>query len=343
MFVLGKMVPRFWEISMRIGFGIAAILAVLAASPAMAQSIHTGSQGGAYNSTFCPPLPSVLNQAFFSGYRCMASGGTLDNIAKVLAKPSDVGFVQLDVFALQVQEKPELAKQISIIRSDIACEGMWMVTKNPALKSYGDVLGFSRRIPFVLPGQGSGSSASFKYLQTIDPDGLGRATNVKYVNDTASVINTVAAGADNAVGFFVQFADPENTNIRLMQEKGLTVVPVVSRQITQAKVKDQELYQVQSFNLKAGGIFTSSEDKVTACTPVAVITGNPEAQTDKNQKDNQKDLIEALAKVPSSSLLPTEPRMAKLLSNVRRVSGAALNEMVAATDKFKDAAQKAMQ
>lgn len=329
---------------MRILFGIVTILVALAVSPVSAQhAIYTGSPGGAYNSTFCPPLPNVLNQSFFSGYRCQSSGGTLDNIAKVIANPSDAGFVQLDVLALTMQEKPDLAKQISIIRSDIACEGMWMVTKNPALKSYGDVLGFSRRIPFILPGQGSGSAASFKYLQSIDPDGLGRASNMKYVNDTATVINTVAAGADNAVGFFVQFADPENANIRLMQDKGLTIIPVVSREITKAKVKDQDLYQVQSFNLKSGGIFASGEDKVTACTPVAIITGNPESGKTANDKDNQKDLIEALQKVPSSSLLPTEPRMAKLLSGVRRVTGSALNEMLSAADKAKDAASKAMQ
>lgn len=325
-------------------YGLIMAFATMFAAPSMAQhAIYTGSQGGAYNSTFCPPLPSVLDRAFFSGYRCQPSGGTIDNIAKVIAKPSDVGFVQLDVLALNMKEKPELAKSVSVIRSDIACEGMWMVTKNPALKSYGDVLGYARRIPFVLPGEGSGSAASFKYLQSIDPDGLGRATNIKYVNDTATVINTVSAGADNAVGFFVQFADPENSNIKLMQERGLSVVPVVSREITKAKVGEQELYQVQSFNLKSGGIFTSGEDKVTACTPVAVITGNPESQKTPNEKDNQRDLIEALQKVPSQNLLPTEPRMAKLLSGVRRVGGAALNEMLSAADKAKDAASKAMQ
>lgn len=314
------------------------------ATSAMAQhAIYTGSQSGAYNSTFCPPLPSVLNQAFFSGYRCQASGGTLDNIKQVQTKPSDVGFVQLDVFALQAKENPDLTKTISVIRSDIACEGMWMVTKNPALKSYGDVLGFARRIPFVLPGQTSGSAASFKYLQSIDPDGLGRASNIKYVNDTATVINTVSAGSDNSVGFFVQFADPENANIKLMQERGLTIVPVVSREITKAKVGEQDLYQVQSFNLKAGGLFASGEDKVTACTPVAIITGNPEAQKTPNERDNQKDLIEAVQKIPSQNLLPSEPRMAKLLAGVRRVSGSALNEMLSAVDKGKEAASRAMQ
>jgi len=319
-----------------------AIMAMFTSGAIAGGAIYTGSQGGAYFSTFCPPLPSVMDKKFFSGYRCQTSGGTPDNIKQVVAHPSDVGFVQLDVLALQMKEQADLAKQISIVRSDIACEGLWMVTKNTALKSYGDVLGFARRIPFVLPGQTSGSAASFKYLQRIDPDGLGRATNIKYVNDTQTLINTVANAQDNQVGFFVQFADPENANIRLMQDKGLSVIPVVSREITKAKVGEQDLYQVQSFSLKSSGLFTSSDVRVTACTPVAVITGNPENQKTANEKDNQKDLIEAISTVPASSLLPSEPRISKILSGVRRISGSALNEMLSAADKAKQAAQDAI-
>jgi hypothetical protein len=211
------------------------IISVMA-TPSYAQhSIYTGSPNGAYNSLFCPPIPPALNQSFFSGYRCQASGGTLENIKQVTTKPSDLGFVQMDVFALQASTDPNLLKQISIARSDIACEGLWMVTKNPALKSYGDVLGYARRIPFVLPSQTSGSAASFKYLQSIDQEGIGRATNIKYMTDATSVINAVANGSDLSVGFFVQFADPENPNIKLMQEKGLSIIPVVSREITKAK------------------------------------------------------------------------------------------------------------
>jgi hypothetical protein len=316
-----------------------AVLAACASiTGAMAQNaIYTGSQGGAYNSTFCPPLPSILDNSVFSGYKCTPSGGTVDNINKVVAKASSIGFVQLDVLALTMQSKPELAKQISIIRSDIACEGLWMVTKNPALKTYGDVLGYARRLPFVLPGKESGSDASFSYLQSIDPDGLGRAKNIKYVQNAATMLNSIQG---NEVGFFVQFADPENSNIKLMQEKGLTVIPMVSREITKAKVGDQDLYQVQSFNLTSGGIFTSGESKVTACTPVAVITGNPEAQSDRNAKDDQKEMIEVLRNVPASKLLPSEPRLAKILSSVHKIGAGALNEMLAAADKAKEAASK---
>jgi hypothetical protein len=315
------------------------------AGAASATDIYAGSPGGAYFDTFCPPIPNALDTQYFSGYTCQQSKGTLDNIKAVQAKPSSLGFVQKDVFALQSQTNPDLLKQLVVVRSDIACEGLWMVTKNPRLKSFGDVLGYASRIPFVLPPQASGSTSSFKYLQTIDPEGLGAVLpeNIKYVDSAKAVIETVANSPGNPVGFFVQFADPENPNIKLMQEKGLTILPVVSRQITAAKVGNDDLYQVQSFNLTAGGLFRSGDTKVTACTPVAIITGNPEAAQNAGQKKNQAALVKVMQDIPSSSLLPQEPRLAKLISGIKRVSSSTLDEMLAAADKAREAAQKAMQ
>lgn len=303
------------------------------------KAIYTGGEKGAYNSTFCPPLPNILNQSMFAGYQCTPSGGTLENIAQVLSKPTNVGFVQLDVLARETAGKPELTKALTIIRKDIACEGLWMVTKNDKLKNYGDVLGYARRIPFILPAQTSGSAASFAYLQSIDPDGLGRARNIKNVADSTTVINTVAAGNDNAVGFFVQFADPENANIKLVMEKGLNIIPVVSREIANAKIGDEAIYNVQSFSIKAAGFIASGDERVTACTPVAVVTGNPDNQKDANAKDDQKDLIKAIRDVPSTKLLPQDTRLAKLMQSMRSVSGVALNEMLALAEKSKKAVE----
>jgi hypothetical protein len=322
---------------------IAAIAVASLASPAFAQkSILTGAERGAYNSTFCPPLPSVLGQSMFQGYRCVPSNGTLDNINGVLAKPSNIGFVQLDVLAREFATKPDLKTKLTVIRQDIACEGLWMVTKNTKMKTFGDVLAYARRIPFILPAQTSGSAASFAYLQSLDPDGLGRARNLRNVQSSTDVINTVAASSDNSVGFFVQFADPENANIKLMQERGLHVIPVVSREIANAKIADANLYNIESFSLKSAGFFTSGDDRVTACTPVAIITGNPDAQTDANAKDDQKDLIKTIREVPASDLLPKDDRIAKLIKGIKHVSATTVNEMIAAGDAARKAAADAI-
>lgn len=44
--------------------------------------------------------------------------------------------------------------------------------------------------------------------------------------DATAVINAVADATDSAVGFFAQFADPQNVNIRLMAEKNLHIIPM---------------------------------------------------------------------------------------------------------------------
>ena len=131
------------------------------AQEAPSKSIFTSGEKGAYHTLFFPPLPAALSNAYFQGYRCTLSRGTLENIDRVLKEPTNIGFVQLDVFAAEAAKRRDEFKKLTVIRSDIACEGLWMVTKNPDLDNYGHVLGLARRIPFVLPAQGSGSAAGF--------------------------------------------------------------------------------------------------------------------------------------------------------------------------------------
>src|SRR5688572_20751540 len=250
----------------------------LLAGPALAQrSVHTGGEKGAYYGTFCPPIPEALYDKDFKGknaYRCAISGGTPDNIKKVLAKPTDVALVQLDVFSNMAAKDPSIAQKLTVIRQ-IACEGVWFVTKNKTIKDYGDVLGRARRIPFIVAA--GGSTGTFDNMQKLDPDGLGRARNVSTVDNATAVINKVASSNEGEIGMFVQFADPENANIKLLMDKGLTVVPVVSRELLAAKVDGVDVYQVQSFSLKTG--MWAGKDAATTCTPIAIITGNPDSFT----------------------------------------------------------------
>lgn len=330
-----------------IGAALVAALTFGLDSAAMAQdygpkSINTGGEKGAYNSTFCPPLPGVLSNAYFQGYQCTPSKGTLDNIGRVLTRPTSIGFVQLDVFAKEMAARPDDAKKLALIRKDIACEGLFMVTKNPDLNNYGDVLGLARRIPFVLPPEASGAAASFAFLQANDPDGLGRARNLRNVADASAMLKDVANGNGGEVGFFVQFADPENANIKFIAENKLKVIPVVSKEIIRAKVGEDSVYEVQTFNLTADGFFKGGQTVTTACTPVAIITGSPAVFSDRNDVDDQKDLISKVRQVPSEKLLPQESRIASLMKGFKKLSGQALEETLAAVDAAKAAVEKRM-
>lgn len=325
---------------------LASVFTALMATTALAQpaagpkSIHTGGTAGAYHTTFCPSLPGVLSNAYFQGYSCTPSQGTVDNIKRVQTYPSSIGFVQLDVYAREAATRAEEFKKLQVIRSDIACEGLWMITKNPDL-DFGKILGLARRIRFILPGEGSGSTASFRYLQSIDPDGLGRVnpSNVTYARDATEVLNRVAASTEGEVGFFVQFADPNNANIKLIVEKKLRVIPVVSREILNAKVGNTPVYQAQEFNMTADGFISSGVKVTTSCTPVALITGSPEAFNDRNGKDDAAELAQKVAGIPAAKLLPQDDRLARLISGARRLGSATVAEMTAAVD----AARKAVE
>jgi len=322
----------------------------LTATSAMAQtsgpkSINTGGVAGAYHSTFCPPIPSVLTNAYFQGYSCTPSAGTVENIARVLKTPTNISFVQFDVFAREAASRPEEFKRINVIRTDIACEGLWMVTKNPDL-DFGRVLAMSRRIKFVLPPQASGSTASFNFLRSVDPDGLGRApdSNITYVKDATAVLETVANSNDGEVGFFVQFADPRNANIKLMVEKNLRVIPVISREILRARVGENTVYQAQSFKLTEGGVFGiggSARAVTTSCTPVALITGSSDAFEDRNAKDDAIELVQRVSAVPRANLLPKDNAIAAILNGATRLSQSALEQAVAGVEAAKKAVENA--
>jgi len=302
------------------------------AQEAGSKSINTGGEKGAYHTLFCPPLPVALSNAYFQGYKCGASMGTLENIDRVLRNPTNVGFVQLDIYANEAVKRAEEFKKLTVIRSDIACEGLWMVTKNPDLTNYGHILALSRRIPFILPGQASGSAASFAFLQANDPEGLGRVpeANKRYVADATAVLNETASSVSGAVGFFVQFADPGNANIKLMVEKDLKVIPVVSREILRIKLGGQGIYQLQTFNLKSGGVFVRATEATTVCTPVAIISGTPGAfGNDRDKIDDQKDLIQKVREVPAEKLLPQESRIAAVIKYAKKLTEQAVDEMVA--------------
>jgi hypothetical protein len=315
------------------------------AEDAQPQSINTGGEKGAYQTLFCPPLPAALSNVYFQSYKCRPSKGTLENIDRVLKNPTSLGFVQLDIYANEASKRPEEFKKLTVIRSDIACEGLWMVTKNPALSNYGHILALSPRIPFVLPAQASGSAATFALLQANELNGLGRVpeANIRYAADATAVLNEAASSTNGAVGFFVQFADPENANIKLIVEKGLTVIPVASRQILRMKLNDRNIYQLQTFTLKSAGLFVKATEATTACSPVAIITGTPEAFGNERDKDDQRDLIETVREVPAEKLLPQESRVAQLIRDTKKASERVIEEMSALVERTRQAIEERSQ
>jgi hypothetical protein len=306
--------------------------------------INTGSDNGAYQAQFCPQLLAAVANVLFRGYWCATSKGTVENIDRALEFPTNIGLAQVDILADEAIQRTEELKKIVVIRTD-ACEGLWMVTRNPDLKSYENVRENASRIHFVLP-KDSGSAASFAFLQANDRDRLGRVSdaNTHYLDDTTAVLNEVARSDDEAVGFFVQFADPQNANFKLIAETNLTIIPVISNEILDIMQWDgQPVYQQRTFKTKSGSVFDILDifaTKVTtACTPLSIITGKPDASGSDEVQVNQRDLIKKINEV-SKNLLSQQSRTVAIIIYLKMLAKQAIEETSALVERVRQTVEE---
>ncbi|NJO34229.1 MAG: hypothetical protein HC869_14960 [Rhodospirillales bacterium] len=82
---------------------VAAAGAQAHAVSAQAIEINTGGENGVYHASFCPALAGQLKLAQFD-YRCVPSTGTRENMDRVVADARQLGYGQLDVFALESRQ-----------------------------------------------------------------------------------------------------------------------------------------------------------------------------------------------------------------------------------------------
>jgi hypothetical protein len=214
-----------------------------------------------------------------------------------------------------------------------------MVTRHNdmAVVKFGQIVGSARRLQFAVAD--GGSRASFEFLQKVDPNGLGRARNIQVVENATAAIDRVASGGAD-VGFFVQYAEPSNPNIKLLQERKLRTVPVVNSELIAAKVADMPVYKVQTFSLSTWGSMGGDGQYTTACTPAVIITGSPESVVDPNDANDQRALFNKIKAAPAAAFLPKDGWLARFISGTRSVPEPALKNMLAAYDAAKKKAEQ---
>jgi hypothetical protein len=288
------------------------------------KSIWTSGEHGAYHTIFCPPVPAALTRISIFGYQCVSTAGTVENIGWVLKFPTSIGLVQLDVLLEEAgRHGEEFWKKIRIIRRDVACEGLWLVTrKYDRQKFEQDGRDAARRIRFVLPPVGSGAAATFSFLQRHEPEFFGRVRepNKRYVPNGTAAIDEAAFDAE-AVAFIVQYATPENENIRLIMAKGLHVIPLTGWRILNIRQHGERVYKEKTFTLESGGVFDVLDifatQVKTACTPVVMITGEPATISNPEARGDHEDLIAKVAKLPTEILVPPRNRIAEIVAYFR--------------------------
>ena len=312
----------------------AAILAALAmVGPASAQNIYTGGKTGAYFGTLCPGLLDGLRNEGFTPV-CTESAGSLDNIQKLLADPTGVAMVQTDAFANWAQGNPDEAKKIVAIRSDLASEGVYFVSKN--IKEFPDVVRIITRVKVVLPPKTSGAAQTFENMKKILPQLFSKITEsqITYAESASKAVE-MALAQDNTIALFVQLPDPENALFKTIVEKKGNFIPLVARAILAQKVNGQNVYALETRPVTKAGIIANAVEVTTVATPIMLITQATENIPENgNDRVNHDDLIKIIKGMPKEKLLPKGGPTASLFSRAFTVSVDVANKL---TDRAEQA------
>jgi hypothetical protein len=312
---------------------------VLAATPSTATQINTGGATGAYHASFCPALETHLRRSKFD-HQCTQSDGTADNMSRVAADARQIGFGQLDVFAL---EAPALggAKTFTPLRTDDARECVFAVTRNKDLATYGDIAVNAQRLRFILPAKTSGSAGTFRFLQQIDPDGVGKAKVVVHAVDADEAIK-LALAADDTVALFVQFPDPDNPRFKTIDVEGGHIVPVIDRTILRQQLDGQKIYFAQETQVANARWMKSGQSVVTACTPLVLFTGTVDRVAGDKPRQDHKDMIATVQALKPDMLLPTETLLSRVLRKTRELSGSSVEKLVTLSETAREQARPMM-
>jgi hypothetical protein len=323
---------------------IALVAFALLGSPAGADRINTGAVDGPYQKHFCPVLAHELKLAQFD-YACAPSTGTRETIERVRADARQLGYAQLDAFALHVKELNAEAA-FSVLRHDDVRQCLYAVTRNPQLTNWGEVSGNAARLRFILPAAESGSADTFKFLRAIDPSGIGSAPEPRHAQSVEGAIRE-GLSADNTVSLFVAFPAPEGEHFALLQELGGHVVPVIDRAILRQEALGKKIYFAQETQVETPHWIKSSRKIVTACTPMLLFTGSPERVPAGKARKDHEDLIRTVVALNGAALLPEESLFAKLLKRTKELTATSTEKMLEATEqarvKARPYADKAME
>ncbi|MEO0670915.1 MAG: hypothetical protein AAFZ05_02690 [Pseudomonadota bacterium] len=304
--------------------------------PALAETVNTGGTTGAYHQYFCPALKKALSSRNYQ-LACEPSDGTLDNLNRVQSEPATFGYGQADVLALQVGNRGN-AEAITRVRSDDVRECVFAVTKNRDLQNFGEIAVFAGQLNFFLPPEKSGSTGTFRFLQKIDPEGLGAAENVNVEATTDDAIRK-AIETPGGVALFVQFPDPKNPRFKMIEDLGGHIVPVVDRAMLTQEVNGQKIYFAQETQVTNAKWLSAGRTVVTACVPLVLFAGNARTINDRTERQNHEDLVSVIRGLRTEDVLPQQSIFSKILRRTKQLSAAGSERLIKLSEKARERAK----
>lgn len=309
-------------------------------APAAAQKIHTGAEAGIYHSALCPLLQKQLANAQLA-YSCAPSPGSTETLRRIEAEPRDLGYVQLDVLALEVQ-KGGAMDRFTIIRSDDTRECLFLASRNKQFTVFGDIQAYAQTLRFILPPKDSDAAATFAFLQKVDADGLGKAKSVTHAATAEDAVRQ-ALSAEDTIALFVQVPDPSTAIFKIVNAGQGQMIPVIDRAILRQQVGGQKVYFAEETEVAQARWVKSGKKVVTTCTPVALVTGDPQRIGDEKARQDQRDVIATIQKLKPSEVVPRKSIVERLIKRTRELSAISTEKLLDVSEKARVAARPALE
>lgn len=252
-----------------------------------------------YTGKIVPVIIDQMAKVRLAGYQWGGpSDGTAMNAMRVTLNPTHVALGQGDILeSLNGTPIPGLDGvnyNFTTLKSDIGDECLYLVTKSPHYQTFGHVLENAWDISIATGSELSGSYGTLHILMDIYPD--LQDVMVDHVGGAGDIVQSVVDDT-NPFGFFVMRADPKNSVFKTINDNNLTLVPVVDFDL-------EDIYtfkEVKVENAAWGGLAGKAKYLTTACTPIQVITGNPEV-ADGRSKRRLEATIERMQGVSDAAL-----------------------------------------
>ena len=146
--------------------------------------------------------------------------------------------------------------------------------------------------------------------------------------------------------------DPSTAIFKDVAKSGGQMLPVIDRTILRQQVGGRKVYFAEETEVAQADWVKRGRNVVTACTPIALITGDPSRVSGDKARQDQKDVIATVEKLKSEDLVPPQSLVQRLLKRTRELSAVSVEKMIdlsekarveagPALDKAKEASERA--
>lgn len=295
-------------------------------------------KGSVYSKDYVPHIIKVMEGNRLTGYvRCGDTDATIHNAELITSNPTWLAVGQLDILrqlnGQMIPGQGDKKYAFTMLHPNIGPECLYLVTKEKTYTTFGHVRGNGFDLTVLTGSQKSGSFGTWRILQSVFSD-LAEIP-VEHIGSADKIVEAVAE-RPAAVGFFVMRPDPASETFVKIKSKGLNLVPVVDDALSGT-------YTYLQLKVATGGFFAGKPTyHTTACTSVALITGDPKMVAADNRRVLQRvnATIARMKEVPASDLRPGLVSWKDMWDDMKEAGGEKVAELLESSKRALQDARK---